>query len=419
MVTEMAEKFDLDKVRATDSEVAEYIDEELKRQQTTIELIASENFTSPAVMQACGSVLTNKYAEGKPHKRYYNGCEVIDKIEELAQKRACELFHMDHANVQPHSGAQANMAVFFALLKNGDSVLSMDLSNGGHLSHGSPVNFSGMYFNITSYGVNDEGCIDYDNVRELALQCKPKLIICGASNYSKIIDFKRFREIADEVGAILMADIAHIAGLIAGGAHPSPAGYAQIVTTTTHKTLRGPRGGIIMCDEEYALAIDKAVFPGIQGGPLEHIIAGKAVALKEALQPSFREYAQQIVKNARAMAQGLLDNGMDIVGGMTENHLMTLDLRKTGKTGKDMANILERVGITANKNTVPNDPQSPFVTSGIRLGAAAMTTRGFKEEDMREVARIIAEAIKNSEDETILDKLRQDSLALCKKYPLY
>ena len=413
------EKFDLDKVREIDFDVAQYIDEELKRQQTTIELIASENFTSPAVMQACGSVLTNKYAEGKPHKRYYNGCEVIDKIEELAQKRACELFHMDHANVQPHSGAQANMAVFFALLKNGDSVLSMDLSNGGHLSHGSPVNFSGMYFNITSYGVNDEGCIDYDNVRELALQCKPKLIICGASNYSKIIDFKRFREIADEVGAILMADIAHIAGLIAGGAHPSPAGYAQIVTTTTHKTLRGPRGGIIMCDEEYALAIDKAVFPGIQGGPLEHIIAGKAVALKEALQPSFKEYAHQIVNNAHAMAQGLLDNGMDIVGGMTENHLMTLDLRKTGKTGKDMANILERVGITANKNTVPNDPQSPFVTSGIRLGAAAMTTRGFKEEDMKEVARIIAEAIKNSEDEAVLDKLRQDSLALCKKYPLY
>ena len=410
---------ELNKVREIDSEVAEYIDDELKRQQTTIELIASENFTSPAVMQACGSVLTNKYAEGKPHKRYYNGCEVIDKIEELAQKRACELFHMDHANVQPHSGAQANMAVFFALLKHGDSVLSMDLSNGGHLSHGSPVNFSGMYFNVTQYGVDDNGCIDYDNVRELALQCKPKLIICGASNYSKIIDFKRFREIADEVGAILMADIAHIAGLIAGGAHPSPSGYAQIVTTTTHKTLRGPRGGIIMCDEEYAAAIDKAVFPGIQGGPLEHIIAGKAVALKEALQPSFKEYAHQIVANAKAMAQGLLDNGLDIVGGMTENHLMTLDLRKTGKTGKDMANILERVGITANKNTVPNDPQSPFVTSGIRLGAAAMTTRGFKEEDMKEVARIIAEAIKNSEDEAVLDKLRQDSLKLCKKYPLY
>lgn len=409
----------LDKVRETDSEVAQYIDEELQRQQTTIELIASENFTSPAVMQACGSVLTNKYAEGKPHKRYYNGCEVIDKIEELAQKRACELFGMAHANVQPHSGAQANMAVFAALLKHGDSVLSMDLSNGGHLSHGSPVNFSGMYFNVTQYGVDDNGNIDYDNVRKLALECKPKLIICGASNYSKIIDFKRFREIADEVGAVLMADIAHIAGLIAGGVHPSPAGHAQIVTTTTHKTLRGPRGGIIMCDEEYALAIDKAVFPGIQGGPLEHIIAGKAVALKEALQPAFKEYAAQIVKNAKAMAQGLLDNGLDIVGGMTENHLMTLDLRKTGKTGKDMANVLERVGITANKNTVPNDPQSPFVTSGIRLGAAAMTTRGFKEEDMREVARIIAEAIKNSENEEVLTKLRQDSLKLCEKYPLY
>ncbi len=410
---------DLTKVREIDSDIAKYIDEELERQQSTIELIASENFTSPAVMQACGSVLTNKYAEGKPHKRYYNGCDVIDKIEELAQKRACELFGMDHANVQPHSGAQANMAVFFALLKPGDSVLSMDLSNGGHLSHGSPVNFSGMYFNVTQYGIDSNGCIDYDNVRELALHCKPKLIICGASNYSKIIDFKRFREIADEVGAILMADIAHIAGLIAGGAHPSPAGYAQIVTTTTHKTLRGPRGGIIMCDEEYAAAIDKAVFPGIQGGPLEHIIAGKAVALKEALQPEFKEYAHQVVANAASLAQGLLDNGLDIVGGMTENHLMTLDLRKTGKTGKDMANVLERVGITANKNTVPNDPQSPFVTSGIRLGAAAMTTRGFREEDMKEVARIIAEAIKNSDDDAKLEDLRQDSLKLCKKYPLY
>jgi len=409
----------LELVKETDSELKQYIDEELERQRNTIELIASENFTSKAVMEACGSVLTNKYAEGKPHKRYYNGCEVIDKIEELAQKRACELFHMDHANVQPHSGAQANMAVFFALLKQGDNILSMDLSNGGHLSHGSPVNFSGTYFNVTSYGVDDNGCIDYDNVRELALQCKPKLIICGASNYSKIIDFKRFREIADEVGAVLMADIAHIAGLIAGGVHPSPAGYAQIVTTTTHKTLRGPRGGIIMCDAEYALAIDKAVFPGIQGGPLEHIIAGKAVALKEALQPEFKEYASQIVKNAKALAQGLLDNGLDIVGGMTENHLMTLDLRKTGKTGKDMANVLEVVGITANKNTVPNDPQSPFVTSGIRLGAAAMTTRGFKEDDMTEVARIISEAIKNSDDENKLKELREASLRLCKKYPLY
>lgn len=409
----------LDKVKATDTEVAQYIEDELKRQQTTIELIASENFTSEAVMQACGTILTNKYAEGKPHKRYYNGCEVIDKIEELAQQRACKLFNMAHANVQPHSGAQANMAVFMALLKPGDKVLGMDLSNGGHLSHGSPVNFSGLYFDVKSYGVDENGNIDYEDVRKMALEHRPKLIICGASNYSKIIDFKKFREIADEVGAYLLADIAHIAGLIAGGVHPSPAGYAHIVTTTTHKTLRGPRGGIIMCDEDLALQIDKAVFPGSQGGPLEHIIAGKAVALKEALQPEFKEYAKQIVKNAKALAQGLLDNGMDIVGGMTENHLMTLDLRKTGKTGKDMANVLERVGITANKNTVPNDPQSPFVTSGIRLGSAAMTTRGFKEEDMREVSRIISEAIKNSENEEILDKLRQDSLKLCEAHPLY
>ena len=409
----------LENIRKIDSEVAQYIDEELKRQQTTIELIASENFTSKAVMEACGSVLTNKYAEGKPHKRYYNGCEVIDKIEELAQKRACELFGVAHANVQPHSGAQANMAVFVAVLKPGDKVLGMDLSNGGHLSHGSPVNFSGLFYDVKSYGVDANGNIDYEDVRKQALEHKPKLIICGASNYSKIIDFKKFREIADEVGAYLLADIAHIAGLVAGGVHPSPAGYAHFVTTTTHKTLRGPRGGIIMCDEEFAAMIDKAVFPGIQGGPLEHIVAGKAVALKEAMQPEFKEYAKQIVKNAASLAQGLLDNGMDIVGGMTENHLMTLDLRKTGKTGKDMANVLERVGITANKNTVPNDPQSPFVTSGIRLGAAAMTTRGFKEDDMKEVARIISEAIKNSDNEQILKELRNDSLKLCEKYPLY
>ncbi len=409
----------LENIKKIDNEVAQYIDEELKRQQTTIELIASENFTSKAVMEACGSVLTNKYAEGKPHKRYYNGCEVIDKIEELAQKRACELFGMDHANVQPHSGAQANMAVFVAVLKPGDKVLGMDLSNGGHLSHGSPVNFSGLFYDVKSYGVDENGNIDYEDVRKQALEHKPKLIICGASNYSKIIDFKKFREIADEVGAYLLADIAHIAGLVAGGVHPSPAGYAHFVTTTTHKTLRGPRGGIIMCNEEFATMIDKAVFPGIQGGPLEHIVAGKAVALKEALQPEFKEYAKQIIKNAASLAQGLLDNGMDIVGGMTENHLMTLDLRKTGKTGKDMANVLERVGITANKNTVPNDPQSPFITSGIRLGAAAMTTRGFKEDDMKEVARIISEAIKNSDNEQILKELRNDSLKLCEKYPLY
>lgn len=410
---------ELDIIRETDPQVAELVEKELSRQQNTIELIASENFTSKAVMAACGTVLTNKYAEGKPHKRFYNGCDNIDVIEELAQKRACELFGADHANVQPHSGAQANMAVFLYALKVGDTVMGMDLSNGGHLSHGSPVNFSGMYFNIVSYGVNDEGVIDYDNVEKLAKEHKPKMIIAGASNYSKVIDFKRFREIADEVGAYLMVDIAHIAGLVAGGVHPSPLPYADFVTTTTHKTLRGPRGGIIMCKQEHALGIDKAVFPGTQGGPLEHIIAGKAIALLEASKPEFKAYAEQIVKNAKALAQGLLDENMDIVGGMTENHLMTLDLRRQGKTGKDMANVLELVGITANKNTVPNDPQSPFVTSGIRLGSAAVTTRGFKEDDMTEVAKIIAEAIKHSDDESILKNLKERSLKLCQKHPLY
>ena len=410
---------ELEIIRNTDAEIADLIDAELKRQQSTIELIASENFTSKAVMAACGTVLTNKYAEGKPHKRFYNGCENIDKIEELAQQRACKLFGMDHANVQPHSGAQANMAVFMALLKPGDKVLGMDLSNGGHLSHGSPVNFSGMYFNVLGYGVDENGMINYDEVEKLAKEHKPKLIICGASNYSKIIDFKRFREIADSVGAYLLADIAHIAGLVAGGVHPSPAGYAQFVTTTTHKTLRGPRGGIVMCDEEFANIIDKAVFPGIQGGPLEHIIAGKAIALKEAMSDDFKTYAQNIVKNAKALAKGLIENGMEIVGGMTENHLMTLDLRNTGKTGKDMANILEVVGITANKNTVPNDPQSPFVTSGIRLGVAAVTTRGFDESAMIKIANIISEAIKNSENDEKLKELREQSLELCKKFPLY
>ena len=409
----------LEHIKKVDPIVAEQIEKEFERQQNTIELIASENITSEAVMEACGSVLTNKYAEGKPHKRFYNGCDNVDVIEETAQKRACELFHMDHANVQPHSGAQANMAVFMAVLKPGDKVLGMDLSNGGHLSHGSPVNFSGLYFDVKSYGVDENGNIDYDNVREMAHEHKPKLIICGASNYSKIIDFKKFREIADEVGAYLLADIAHIAGLVAAGLHPSPAGYAHFVTTTTHKSLRGPRGGITMCDEEFAQIIDKAVFPGLQGGPLEHIIAGKAVALLEASKPEFKTYAEQILKNAKALAQGLMDEGMDIVGGMTENHLMTLDLRKTGKTGKDMANVLERVGITANKNTVPNDPQSPFVTSGIRLGVPAVTTRGFKEEDMIEVAKIIASAIFSSDNELGLQNLRERSLKLCKKYPIY
>ncbi len=409
----------LENIKKVDPQVAEQIELELQRQQETIELIASENCTSEAVMEACGSVLTNKYAEGKPHKRYYNGCEHIDVIEEIAQKRACELFNMDHANVQPHSGAQANMAVFMATMKPGDRVLSMDLSNGGHLSHGSPVNFSGMYFDVKSYGINENGEIDYEDVRKMAIEHKPKLIICGASNYSKIIDFKKFREIADEVGALLLADIAHIAGLVVAGVHPSPAPYCDFVTTTTHKSLRGPRGGIIMCKEKFAKDIDKAVFPGMQGGPLEHIIAGKAVALLEASKPEFVDYAKQIVKNAKALAQGLMDNGLDIVGGMTKNHLMTLDLRKTGKTGKDMANVLERVGITANKNTVPNDPQSPFVTSGIRLGTPAVTTRGFKEEDMTEVAKIIASAVFSSDNEEELKKLREKSLKLCKKYPLY
>ena len=409
----------IENIQKVDPLVAEQIELELKRQQETIELIASENCTSLAVMEACGSVLTNKYAEGKPHKRYYNGCEHIDVIEEIAQKRACELFHMDHANVQPHSGAQANMAVFMATMKPGDRVLSMDLSNGGHLSHGSPVNFSGLYYDVKSYGINENGEIDYDNVRQMALEHKPKLIICGASNYSKVIDFKKFKEIADEAGALLLADIAHIAGLVAAGEHPSPAPYCDFVTTTTHKSLRGPRGGIIMCKEEFAAAIDKAVFPGLQGGPLEHIIAGKAVALLEASKPEFKEYAKQIVKNAKALAQGLMDEGLDIVGGMTENHLMTLDLRRTGKTGKDMANVLEKVGITANKNTVPNDPQSPFVTSGIRLGTPAVTTRGFKEEDMIEVAKIIASAVYASDNETALNNLRERALKLCEKNPLY
>lgn len=410
---------EIELIKSVDPEVAKYVELELKRQQTTIELIASENFTSPAVMAACGTVLTNKYAEGKPHKRYYNGCENVDMIEELAQERCKKLFNVAHANVQPHSGAQANMAVFLYALKPGDTIMGMDLSNGGHLTHGSPVNFSGLYFNVVSYGIDDEGCINYDEVEKLAKQHKPKMIICGASNYSKIINFKKFREIADSIGAYLMADIAHIAGLVAGGVHPSPAGYAHFITTTTHKTLRGPRGGIIMCDEEHAAGIDKAVFPGTQGGPLEHIIAGKAIALLEASKPEFKTYAQQVVKNAKALALGLIDEAMDIVGGCTENHLMTLDLRKYNKTGKDIANVLELVGITANKNTVPNDPQSPFVTSGIRLGSPAVTTRGFKEDDMKEVAKIIASTVFSSDNEQGLRNLRERSLKLCLKYPLY
>ncbi len=407
---------ELDIIKKQDAEVAKYIEQELKRQQNTIELIASENFTSQAVMAAQGSVLTNKYAEGKPYKRFYNGCENVDKIEELAVERCKELFKVDHANVQPHSGAQANMAVFLYALKPGDTIMGMDLSNGGHLTHGSPVNFSGLYFNVVSYGVNDNGEIDYDDVKNKALEHKPKLIIAGASNYSKIIDFKKFREIADMVDAYFMVDIAHIAALVATGYHPSPAPYADFITTTTHKTLRGPRGGIVMCRQEHALGIDKAVFPGIQGGPLEHVIAAKAVALKEALSDEFKQYGKNIIENSKALSNALMQEGIDIVGGQSENHLMTVDLRKLNKTGKDVANMLERIGITANKNTVPNDPQSPFVTSGVRIGVPAVTTRGFGVEDMKILAKIIADGILEREDESIL---RQRSLELCKKYPLY
>ena len=407
---------ELDVIRKEDIEVANLIEAELKRQQNTIELIASENFTSTAVMAAQGSVLTNKYAEGKPYKRFYNGCENVDKIEELAVERCKKLFGCDHANVQPHSGAQANMAVFLYALKPGDTVMGMDLSNGGHLTHGSPVNFSGLYFNIVSYGVNENGEIDYDELEKTALECKPKLIIAGASNYSKIIDFRRFREIADKVGAYLMADIAHIAALVAGGVHPSPVPYADFVTTTTHKTLRGPRGGIIMCKAEHAQGIDKAVFPGIQGGPLEHVIAGKAVALFEALKPEFIDYANQIIKNAKVLAETLMNEGIDIVGNGTENHLMTVNLIKLDKTGKDVANELEEIGITANKNTVPNDPKSPFVTSGVRIGVPAATTRGFKEKEMIEIGKIIADCILKRDEK---ENLRKRTQKLCNDFPLY
>ena len=407
---------ELDIIRKTDSEVAHYIELELERQRNTIELIASENFTSPAVMAACGSVLTNKYAEGKPYKRYYNGCENVDKIEELAQRRCCELFGCDHANVQPHSGAQANMAVFLYALKIGDTVLGMDLSNGGHLTHGSSVNFSGINYNVISYGVDENGVINYDDVEKKALEYKPKLIIAGASNYSRIIDFKRFSEIAKMVGAYLMVDIAHIAALVAAGCHPSPVPYADFVTTTTHKTLRGPRGGIIMCKAEHAQGIDKAVFPGIQGGPLEHVIAGKAIALKEAQSEDFKQYAKQVVENSKCLASELIKEGIDIVGGKSENHVMTLDLRKLNKTGKDIANLLEEVGITANKNTVPNDPQSPFVTSGVRIGTAAVTTRGMKTAEMKTIAKIIADAILERD---IKENIKNRSLELCKRFPLY
>lgn len=401
-----------------DAEVFASCNKELDRQQTFIELIASENIVSKAVLLAAGSVLTNKYAEGYPGKRYYGGCHCVDEVEEIARERAKKLFGADHANVQPHSGASANLAVFFALTNPGDTIMGMNLSQGGHLSHGSPVNISGKYWNIVPYGVDDETeVIDYDKMREIALECKPKMIVVGASAYSRIIDFARCREIADEVGAYLMVDMAHIAGLVAAGVHPSPVPYADVVTTTTHKTLRGPRGGMILCKEEYAKAIDKAVFPGSQGGPLMHVIAAKAVALGEALSDSFKDYGKQIVKNAAVLCDELKALGIDIVSGGTDNHLMLLDLRKYGISGKELEKRLDEVHITTNKNTIPNDPASPFVTSGLRIGTAAVTTRGFKEEEMKLIAHWIKDVIADFEGNK--ERITKEVEALCKKFPIY
>ena len=401
-----------------DPELGSAVASEFARQRRNIELIASENFVSPAVLAAASTVLTNKYAEGYPGKRYYGGCECVDVAEEIARKRACELFGAEHANVQPHSGANANLATFFAFLQPGDTVLSMNLSNGGHLSHGSPVNISGKYFNIVPYGVDSvTHRIDYDKVEALAREHKPKLILAGASAYPRVIDFARFAEIAKSVGAIFMVDMAHIAGLIAAGLHPSPVPYADVVTTTTHKTLRGPRGGMILCREEYAKKIDQAIFPGTQGGPLMHIIAGKAVCLGEALRPEFKAYQQKILNNAAALADQLLKEGFDLVSGGTYNHLMLVDLRPFGITGKDLEHKLDEVNITVNKNTIPDDPQSPFVTSGLRLGAPAATSRGLCEEDFRTIAHLIALAAKNFDAEA--DNIRAAVADICAKYPLY
>lgn len=401
-----------------DKEVAKACEDELNRQRGNIELIASENIVSKAVLLAAGGVLTNKYAEGYPGKRYYGGCGYVDMVEEIARERAKKLFGAEHANVQPHSGANANLAVFFAFLNPGDTVMGMNLSEGGHLSHGSPVNISGRYFNIVPYGVSPvTERIDYDDMERIAKECKPKLMVVGASAYSRIIDFKRCREIADEVGAILMVDMAHIAGLVAAGLHPSPVPYADVVTTTTHKTLRGPRGGMILCKEKYAKQIDKAIFPGTQGGPLMHIIAAKAVALGEALTPEFKDYQKQILLNARTLAKGLTSRGVDLVSGGTDNHLMLLKLVKFGVTGKELETRLDEVHITANKNTIPNDPQSPFITSGLRVGTPAVTSRGFKESDMELVADWIFRAI------TDFENSKKDIAAgvktLCEKYPIY
>ena len=406
-----------DEIKKADSEIADAIQAEMERQNSHLELIASENWVSKAVMAAMGSPLTNKYAEGYPGKRYYGGCQCVDVVEDLARERAKKLFGCDYANVQPHSGAQANLAVFFAMLEPGDKVMGMNLDHGGHLTHGSPVNISGKYFNIVSYGVNDEGVIDYDKVREIAVKEKPKMIIAGASAYARIIDFKKFREIADEVGAYLMVDMAHIAGLVAAGLHPSPIPYADVTTTTTHKTLRGPRGGLILCNQEAAdkFNFNKAVFPGIQGGPLEHVIAGKAVCFKEALEPEFAEYQKQIIKNAQALSKGLMARGVKIVSGGTDNHLMLIDLRGEDVTGKELEKRLDAAHITCNKNTVPNDPRSPFVTSGVRLGTPAVTTRGLKEEDIDVIAECIA-LVLQSEDN--IEKVKGMVAELTAKYPL-
>ncbi len=416
---DMRDMYSFEDVKTFDPELAESITLEIGRQNDHIELIASENFVSKAVMAAMGSPLTNKYAEGYPGKRYYGGCEFVDVAENLAIERAKQLFGCTYANVQPHSGAQANMAVFFALLQPGDTVMGMNLAHGGHLTHGSPVNFSGGYFNIVPYGVNDQGFIDYEEVERLAKECSPKLIVAGASAYARKIDFKRFREIADMVGAYLMVDMAHIAGLVAGGYHESPIPYAHVTTTTTHKTLRGPRGGMILSSKEFAEEhkLNKAVFPGIQGGPLMHVIAAKAVCFKEALDDSFKDYAAQIIANAQALAKGLMDRGFEIVSGGTDNHLMLIDLQNMGITGKEAEHILDEANITCNKNTVPNDPASPFVTSGIRLGTAAITTRGFKEEDMDLVAEAISLVVKDVEKNK--EQAKAIVKALTDKYPLY
>ncbi len=401
-----------------DVEVAAACDKELKRQQHNIELIASENIVSKAVLLAAGGVLTNKYAEGYPSKRYYGGCQCVDIVEEIARERAKKLFGAEHANVQPHSGASANLAVFFALLEPGDTVMGMNLQQGGHLSHGSPVNISGKYFNIVPYGLNDQTeMIDYDEVRRIALECKPKLIVAGASAYSRTIDFAKFREIADEVGAYLMVDMAHIAGLVAAGVHPSPVPYAHVVTTTTHKTLRGPRGGMILCTADLAQKIDKAIFPGTQGGPLMHIIAAKAVAFGEALTDEFTEYQKQVALNAAALSKNLMDKGVKLVSGGTDNHLMLLKLNDFDITGKELEHRLDEVHITANKNTIPNDPNSPFVTSGLRVGTPAVTTRGFKEPEMAKIADFIFDTMTDFDNSK--ERITSEVIALCEKFPIY